>query len=147
MTAATGSPGQGFLAALGSAAVLSTTGILIRHLTQTYHLPALVLALWRDVFVVVSLALVLGLYHPAYLRVDRSHRLFSAAYGLVLAAFNSLWTVSVALNGAAVATVLVYCSAGFSVVLGWWLLGEPLGWAKVVAVLLSLGGFCSSPIS
>jgi drug/metabolite transporter (DMT)-like permease len=46
----------------------------------------------------------------------------------------------VVLNGAAVATVLVYCSAGFTALLGWWLLGERLDWAKMLAVISGLGG-------
>ena len=58
----------------------------------------------------------------------------------VLALFNSLWTLSVSLNGAAVSTVLVYCSAGFTALLGWWLLKERLGWTKLLAVVISLGG-------
>lgn len=132
--------GRGYLMGVASAAVLSTTAVLIRHLTETYHAPPLVLALWRDVFVVLTLVLVLGWLRPARLRVARSHWLYLTGYGLVLAVFNSLWTVSVALNGAAVATVLVYCSAGFTVLLGWWLLGEGLGWTKLGAVILSLGG-------
>jgi drug/metabolite transporter (DMT)-like permease len=57
-----------------------------------------------------------------------------------LATFNALWTVSVAQNGAAISTVLVYCSAGFTVVLGWWFLNEPLDVGKIVAVVLSLCG-------
>ena len=47
--------------ALISAAILSTTAIFIRYLTQTYQLPALVLAFWRDVFVILTLLLVLRL--------------------------------------------------------------------------------------
>jgi drug/metabolite transporter (DMT)-like permease len=46
----------------------------------------------------------------------------------------------VALNGAAVATVLAYCSTAFTVLLGWWLLKERLSWAKLLAVALCLGG-------
>ena len=41
---------NGYLLALGSAAVLSLTAIIIRHLTLVYGVPALVLAFWRDVF-------------------------------------------------------------------------------------------------
>ena len=56
--------------------------------------------------------------------------------------FNAIWTLSVALNGAAVATVLVYSSAAFTALLGWALMGEDLrGW-KIVAVLAALAG-CS----
>jgi drug/metabolite transporter (DMT)-like permease len=61
-------------------------------------------------------------------------------YGFVLAIFNALWTISVALNGAAIATVLAYCSAAFTALLGWWLLKERLDWAKFLAVVLCLGG-------
>ena len=85
------------------------------------------LAFWRDVFVTLTLLLVLGLLRPALLRVDRKYLCYLVLYGLVLAIFNSLWTLSVSLNGAAVSTVLAYCSAGFTALLGWWLLKERLG--------------------
>ena len=131
---------RGYSIAVVAAAILSTTAIFIRHLTQTYHIPALVLAFWRDGFVALTLLAILKLLSPRLLRVDRKHLLFLIAYGLVLSLFNSLWTISVALNGAAISTVLVYCSAGFTALLGWWLLKESLNWAKLVAVALSLAG-------
>ncbi len=131
---------RGYAAALGSAAVLSTTAIFIRHLTQTYQMPPLVLAFWRDSFVVLTLLLVLGLLRPEWLRLKRQHLVYFAGYGLVLAGFNTLWTFSVALNGAASSTVLAYTSAGFTALLGWWLLKERLDWAKILVVIVSLGG-------
>jgi drug/metabolite transporter (DMT)-like permease len=131
---------RGYTIALISAMILSTTAIFIRHLTQTYHLPSLVLAFWRDCLVVLTLLLVLGLRRPRLLRVTRRHLLYLIVYGLILAIFNALWTLSVALNGAAISTVLVYCSAGFTALLGWWLLKERLDWAKFLALVLSLGG-------
>ena len=131
---------SGYTAAFFSAVILSTTAIFIRYLTQTYHLPALVLAAWRDLFVTLSLVIGLGLLHPILLRVERKYLRYLVLYGLVLSLFNSLWTLSVALNGAAVSTVLAYCSAGFTALLGWWLLKEPLGWAKLLAVALCMGG-------
>jgi drug/metabolite transporter (DMT)-like permease len=131
---------RGYAAALISAAILSTTAIFIRHLTQTYHMPALVLAFWRDGFVALSLLVVLRLIRPGLLRVKPQHLPYLLIYGLILAVFNSLWTLSVALNGAAISTVLVYCSAGFTALLGRWLLNERLDWAKILAVALSLGG-------
>jgi len=131
---------RGYLIALVSAVFLSTTAIFIRYLTQTYHLPALVLAFWRDAFVVLTLWPVFKIIQPQFLTLDRKHIPYLAAYGLVLAIFNSLWSLSVSLNGAAVATVLVYCSAAFTALLGWWLLKESLGWPKLLAVALSLGG-------
>jgi drug/metabolite transporter (DMT)-like permease len=131
---------RGYAVAVVSAAFLSTTAVFIRHLTETYHIPALVLAFWRDVFVVLTLALVLGVLRPGLLRAGRAHLPYLALYGLVLAFFNSVWTLSVALNGAAVATVLVYCSGGFTALLGWWLLKERLGWGKLAAVAITLAG-------
>jgi drug/metabolite transporter (DMT)-like permease len=131
---------RGYAIALVSAAVLSTTAIFIRHLTETYGLPPLVLAFWRDLFVVLTLVPLLALLRPGLLAPGRLHLPYLAAYGAILAAFNALWTASVALNGAAVSTVLVYCSAGFTAVLGWRLLGERLGATKALAVALCLGG-------
>jgi drug/metabolite transporter (DMT)-like permease len=131
---------RGYPIAVASAAVLSLTAIFIRYLTQTYHLPALVLSLWRDFFVSLSLLVVLGLRHPLLLKVRRPQFLFLVGYGFLLAIFNTLWTLSVSLNGAAVATVLAYCSTGFTVLLGWWLLREQLNWSRLLAVVLSLGG-------
>jgi len=131
---------RGYGIALASAVTLSTTAILIRHLTQAYELPPLVLAFWRDLFVMLSLLVVLSIVRPALLRVSRQHLLYLVFYGLVLAGFNALWTLSVAINGAAVSTVLAYCSAGFTALLGWWLLKEDLGWGKLLAVAISLGG-------
>jgi drug/metabolite transporter (DMT)-like permease len=134
------SQARGYTFALLAAAFLSTTAVFIRHLTQTYGIPPLVLAFWRDVFVVLTLAPVLQFYRPHLLRLERRHLPYLLIYGFVLAIFNALWTLSVALNGAAVATVLVYCSAAFTALLGWWLLKESLGWVKMLAVILCLGG-------
>lgn len=133
-------PARGFFIALVSSLFLSTTAIFIRYLTQTFTLPALILAFWRDFFVALTLIPALAILRPALLRVERSHLAYLAVYGLALACFNSFWTLSVALNGAAVATVLVYCSAGFTVLLGWWLLKERLSLAKIAAVVVSLNG-------
>lgn len=131
---------RGYSIAVLSAVILSTTAILIRYLAQTYQLPALILAFWRDLFVALTLLPILALLRPGLLRVKRGNLRYLIIYGLVLAIFNSLWTLSVALNGASISTVLAYCSAGFTALLGWWFLKERLDWAKVIAVVLSLGG-------
>jgi len=131
---------KGYSIALVSAIILSTTAIFIRFLTQTYQMPALVLAFWRDTIVALFLFPLLGIIRPSLVRVKIHLLGYLIIYGFVLAIFNSTWTLSVALNGAAVATVLVYCSAGFTALLGWWFLKEQLGWAKILAVGLSFGG-------
>jgi drug/metabolite transporter (DMT)-like permease len=131
---------RGYIAALISAGFLSTTAIFIRYLTGHFQLPALVLACWRDFFVALTLLPILAIIRPHLLRVERRHLAYLVVYGLVLAVFNSLWTLSVSLNGAAVSTVLAYCSAGFTALLGWWFLKERLDWGKILAVTLSLAG-------
>ena len=123
---------RGYTIGLLSALLLSTTAPFIRYLTQTYQVPPLVLAFWRDGLTVLTLLPVLVFLRPALLRGSRQHIPYLVAYGLLLAAFNSMWTISVALNGAAVATVLAYSSAGFTALLGWWLLKERLDWVKLL---------------
>jgi drug/metabolite transporter (DMT)-like permease len=131
---------RGYSVALIASFLLSMTAIFIRYLTEHYEMPPLVLAFWRDLFTVLTVLIALALLRPALLRVDRPRLAYLALYGLVLATFNILWTLSVALNGAAVATVLAYSSAAFTALLGWWLLNERLDWAKLLAIAVCLSG-------
>jgi drug/metabolite transporter (DMT)-like permease len=131
---------QGYTAALVSAVFLSTTSIFIRYLVTGFDMPPLVLAFWRNVFVVATLLPVMLVASPRLLRVDRAHMPFLALFGLMLAGFNGLWAISVANNGAAVATVMVYCSVAYTAVLGWKFLGESMGWLKITAIALCMGG-------
>ena len=133
-------PRKGFAAAIVAAAILSTTAIFIRHLTLAYGIPSLVLAFWRDVFTVMTILPILAAFRPVLMRITRSQAGYLIAYGFALAVFNSLWTLSVAWNGAAVATVLVYCSGAFTAVLGRLILKERIGALKIVAIAMSLGG-------
>lgn len=130
---------QGYTTALLAAAVLSTTAVFIRVLTATYQMPPLLIAFWRALFVLATLLLTF-IGRRLEWRVNQTHLPFLLIYGLVLALFNSLWTLSVAFNGAAVATVLAYSSAAFTVLLGWQFLQEQLTGIKITAVLLSLSG-------
>lgn len=131
---------QGYLICLSGTVMWSFTAIFISYLSRTYQLPALVLAFWRDLFVAGALALFFIIARPALLRAGRPNLGFLIAYGLVLTLFNSLWTVSVVFNGAAVSTVMAYSSAAFTAVLGWRLYGEQLGLRKITAVVLSITG-------
>jgi drug/metabolite transporter (DMT)-like permease len=131
---------NGYAIAFLSALILSTTGVVIRYLLETYGIPPTILAFWRNGFLTLFLLVFLELHYPFLVEVRRRDLGLLAVYGLVLALFNLLWTTSVALNGAAVATLLVYSSAGFAAVLGWRFLNEGLGQDKVVAIILCLGG-------
>ncbi len=131
---------QGYTVALISAIFLSTTSIFIRHLITDFDIPPLVLACLRNVVVVATLIPVMLVFNRRLLLAGWTNIPFLAAFGLMLAGFNGLWTLSVAYNGAAVATVMVYCSPAYTVILGWKYLDESLGWAKIGAVVLCLVG-------
>jgi drug/metabolite transporter (DMT)-like permease len=131
---------RGYLTALISALFLSLTSIFISYLNINFQLPALILAFWREFFVAFILAVWFIIFRPALLKGAKAHLGYLAVYGFILAMFNALWTISVILNGAAVGTVLCYCSAAFTALLGWLILHEELTLPKIVAVILSLTG-------
>jgi drug/metabolite transporter (DMT)-like permease len=131
---------RGYLICITGTVIWSTTAIFIGYLIQTYQIPPLVLAFWRDLGVALALGLVFLFFHPSLLRLERRFIALMVLYGLVLALFNSLWTASVALNGAAVSTVLAYSSAAYTALLAWRFFGETLTPAKIGAVVLSLTG-------
>ena len=134
------SSARGFWIAFASALILSFTGILIRMISEDYGLPALILAFWREFFVVLSSFPYLFLLKRHLLKISTKDLPFLILFGAVLALFNILWTLAVTLTGAAVATVLVYASAAFTAILGRIFLKERLGWIKLIAVILCLAG-------
>jgi drug/metabolite transporter (DMT)-like permease len=131
---------KGYAIALIGTALWSTTAILIRHLTEHYRMPPLLLAFWRDLLVAATLILVLSLIQARLLHLPRRQVGFFILYGIVMMVFSAAWTISVALNGAAISTVLAYSSPAFTAVLAWKIWREPLGPFKIVAVLLSIAG-------
>ena len=131
---------RGYVIALVGITFWSTTGVFISYLTTNYQMAPLLLALWRNVLVCVALAPALLLFRPSLLHLRKTNLSFFIVYGLILSLFNSIWTLSVKLNGAAAATVLGYGSTAFTVLIAWWLFKEQLSLAKMIAVLLSLGG-------
>lgn len=132
--------GKGYTIAVASAVMLSFTGILIKYIGDTYQLAPMVLAFWRNSMVCAVLVCALVLRGVAVLEPLRKHWRFFVCYGGMLAVFNSMWTTTVILNGAAVGTVLVYCSAAYTVVLGRMFFGEALGVSKLIAVALCIAG-------
>jgi len=131
---------RGYLIALVGITFWSTTGVFISYLINKYGMPALSLAFWRNLFVCIALVPVLFITRRSLLFIERSQLGFYAVYGFLLAVFNSIWSLSVGANGAAVATVLAYSSAGFTAILALWWFQEKLGIPKAIAVILSLSG-------
>jgi len=131
---------KGYIIAIIGITFWSVTGVLISYLIKNFGIPALLLAFWRDLFVCVALLPALFLIRRSLLHIEVSQIKFFAFYGLILALFNSIWTLSVKANGAAVGTVIAYSSAGFTAILAYWLFSEKLGLHKILAVILSLSG-------
>jgi len=131
---------KGYAIAVTGVVLWSTTAIFISYLLTRYTLAPLTLAFWRDLFTTSALALGLLATRRDLLRIERRHRLFLVGYGLSLTLMNTLWTFSVALNGAAVATVLVYSSPAFTAVAARWLFGERLTLGRIAAIAASLIG-------
>lgn len=131
---------KGYLICLAATFSWAFTGIFIRYLTVKYQLSPLTLSFWRDVFVVLGLVVIFCLSNRSLLTPGKGRLPYFALYGLVVTFFNGLWSFSVALNGAAAATVLAYSSAAFTALLAWRLFHEPLTSVKILAVSLGLAG-------
>jgi drug/metabolite transporter (DMT)-like permease len=131
---------RGTLICLTATIIWSTTAIFIRYLTVNYGMPPLVLAFWRDAFVFLGMALIFAITTPQRFHLDRRHLPFIILYGLVLAVFNAIWTISVKLNGAAISTVLVFSSAIYTVFLGWRIFNEHISLVKISGSLVTLVG-------
>lgn len=132
--------GRGYLVAGCAVLVWSWTGILISHLLRSQPIAPMTLAFWRDLATSCALALALAAVRPGALRVARRDAAFLVAYGASLTLMNVSWTFSVAWNGAAVSTVLVYSSPGITALAARLLHGERLGPIRALAFAASLGG-------
>ncbi len=131
---------KGYTIAIVGIFIWSTTGVFMGYLITNYHMPALLLAFWRNLLVCVALIPALFFVRRSLLKINLSHIRFYIFYGLVLALFNSIWALSLRENGAAVATVLGYSSAGFTAIIAYFLFHEKLGFSKTIAIILSLAG-------
>ncbi|MFN8485134.1 MAG: DMT family transporter [Anaerolineae bacterium] len=131
---------RGYVLAIAGTFLWSTTGPIIAALLANSSIAPLTLAAWRDIFACLVLLAVLAVWKRPLLRLPRWHWLFVALYGGVLAAMNGLWTISVARNGAAISTVLIYTAPAFVALGSRWLFGERLGRNIFVALAMSLTG-------
>ena len=130
----------GYLIGLTATVLLSFTGILISYLNRAYQLPSLVLAFWRDAFVVFGLVVAFALFSRGRFQLRQPLWSFFLLYGLSLSLFNSMWTFSVQFNGAAIATVLAFSSPAMTAVLAHYILHEQINRIKLLSIALSLPG-------
>jgi drug/metabolite transporter (DMT)-like permease len=131
---------RGYTLGLIGIAFWSTTAIFISYLLKSYPLQPLTLAFWRDLFVVGALTIVLAVFRRSTLRIDPRQRKFLVLYGVSLTVMNISWTLSVALNGAAVSTVMVYASPGITAIAAHFFFKERISLVRVLAFLGALLG-------
>ena len=131
---------RGYTIAITGVLLWSTTGIFISYLLKNFPLTPLTLAFWRNVFTTGALGIGLWVFRRDTLHVERRDRWFLLLYGVALTLMNTLWTYSVALNGAAVSTVLVYASPGITVIAARIFFTERLSFVRIIAIAGSLIG-------
>lgn len=141
MDQATHRSSSGFVFVLAASFVWSTTGALLKYVMNISAIAPLALAFWRDGLVAAILLAGIGLLRRQDLRLSRRNFILLALYGVFgIALYHTLWIVSIARNGAAVATVLIFTSPAFVAVGARWLFQESLGRNKIASLIMTLAG-------
>jgi drug/metabolite transporter (DMT)-like permease len=131
----------GYILTILAAVVWASTSPAIKYLLDTLHVPALAIAFWRDAFIAAACGLVLLAVRPSLLRVSRRDLRGLALVGAIsIGIYHALWVFSVALNGAAVAVVLIYTFPTFVTIGAWLMFGERIRWPQIAALALALLG-------
>lgn len=131
---------RGYLIGVTGIFFWSWTGIFISYLLKNYALAPMTLAFWRDVIVTLTLIGSFIAFRRSALRIAPHDRKFLFFYGLSLTLMNVTWTWSVALNGAAVSTVMVYASPGITALAARFFFKERFSPIRVAAFVSSLIG-------
>lgn len=132
---------RGYILVLIATLLMSTTGILIKYLLVDFAMLPLNLAFLRVLIVASALGIALFFVKRAALRVQRRHLIYFIIMGVVGVGLHQLaWVSSVSLNGAAVATVLVYINPTIVALISVRFLGEKLDRNKIIALVLTLIG-------
>ncbi len=132
---------RGYLLVVASTMLMSTTAIFIKILLVDYNMEPLALAFFRVTIVSAAIALGLLVFQRAWFKIRRRHLLYFILMGVLgVGLHQMLWVNSVRLNGAGVATVLVYIQPTIVALISVRFLGETLDRNKIIALALTLGG-------
>jgi drug/metabolite transporter (DMT)-like permease len=134
-------PNLGILFGVIAAFAWAGTAPGIKYLIDVEGVSGLALAFWRDVFIAAACGAAVLLTRPHLLQVGRPALGKLALTGAIsIGIYHAIWIWSVALNGAAVAVVLIYLYPTFVTIGGWLLYREPIGRVQVAALVLALIG-------
>jgi drug/metabolite transporter, DME family len=134
-------PRLGYAICVLAAFVWSGTGPLISYLLETHNIAPLVIAFWRDILIaVVCLGGVL-MFRPAWLRNAWPDMRGFTAMGIIsVGLYHAIFVTSIALNGAALAVVLIYLYPTFVAFGAALLFKERITLANMFALGLALVG-------
>lgn len=141
----TPSPRLGALLAVGAAVTWAATGPGIAFLLGRYPITPLSLAFWRDAFIAAACLAGLGLSalrrSQGLPKLSRAELRSFAVMGVIsIGIYHALFVTSIALNGAALAIVLIYLYPAFVSLGARLLFGETITPLQVSALALALLG-------
>lgn len=132
---------RGYVLVLVSTMLMSTTAIFIKILLVDYNMEPLELAFLRVLIVTGGTAVGLIFLKRAWFKIRRRHLKYFIFMGVLGVGLHQLlWVNSVRLNGAGVATVLVYIQPTIVALISVRFLGETLDRNKLIALVLTLIG-------
>lgn len=135
----------GYLLCVLASVAWAGTAPGLSYLLETQSAAPLALAFWRDAFIAVACllgiaAVTLG-RGRALPRVSAADlRGFAITGALSIGVYHALFVTSIALNGAALAVVLIYLYPAFVSLGARLIFKEPIGSAQVVALVLAMVG-------
>jgi drug/metabolite transporter (DMT)-like permease len=132
---------RGYVIVLAATLLMSLTGILIKYLLVDFNMAPLNLAFLRVLIVTSAMGLALLVVKRVYFKIQARHLKYFLVMGIVGVGLHQLaWIYSVNLNGAAVATVLVYINPTIVALASVRIFGEKLDRTKIIALVLTLLG-------
>ena len=132
---------RGYIMAFVGTTLWANTAILGGYLMRHYTIGPLGVAFWRNLVVAITLVGLLAVWRPAELRLNRADfRFFMIGGAIGIGLSNAVFFYSVQLNGAAVATVIVFIAPALVAIGARFLFDEPLTRIKLISLGLSLVG-------
>lgn len=131
----------GYVLTVIAAIIWASTSPGIKYLLETHHVPALAIAFWRDAIIALACLIALAVLRPGLLRVSwRELRGLALIGAISIGVYHALWVLSILLNGASIAVVMIYTFPTFVTVGAWLLFGERIRWPQVLALAIALFG-------
>ncbi len=136
-----GSRSRGLALALAATLLWSTTSVLIDPLVNHFGLSPIQVSLWRALLVTGMLAGIIVASRPRRVWPGLRALLYYAVYGAIgIAVLSVLWSRSVQVNKASVATALIFSAPVFVAIGSRWLVRERIGAWTAAAVGLNVAG-------